>query len=284
MRVITIATHRNDDLERLLISARRFNINVELIGEGREYLDHYVKTDWLIEYLATLDPEEIVLYTDGYDSVILRDTNYMEEEFLKLNHPIVFGTEQNFNVEASLFRKFIYYLNYPKGKKPYRYLNAGGWIGRAGYAKDLLSKVVGGDDQSLLLKYLTKHKNALAHDIDQNIFSCMAGRSGMEDHDYSLDDNGLVVNNVTKSRPAILHCAGKNFYGMYKVLSQFNYFPKETFSEQEMKRYRKFKFWNTLTAYTTADNYLFHLLLKSSLILLGLIAVFLIVASIQSIK
>ena len=279
MKVVTIATHHNPDLERLLISARKFNIDVELIGEGREYTDHYVKTDWLLEYLETQSPDEIILYTDGYDSVILRDPEYIEEEFLKLNHPIVFGAEQNFNVEASFFRKFLYYLNFPKGQKPYRYLNAGGWIGRAGPAKELLKNVIGGDDQSLLLKYMTRHKDALKHDEQAKIFSVMAGRSGMEDHDYRLDENGMIQNKITGSNPAIIHCAGKNFYGMYKVISQLGYFPEETFTEQDLKQYRKNKFWNSMTHYTTMDNYLFHFLLKvivGSIAISGLVALLLI--------
>ncbi|SMD37741.1 hypothetical protein SAMN04488029_3438 [Reichenbachiella faecimaris] len=276
MKIVTVATHHNDDLERLLISARKFNIEVELIGIGREYIDHYIKTDWLLEYLEGLDDNEIVLYTDGYDSVLLNDTSYIEEEFLKFNHPMVFGTEQNFNCMSSFFGKIGYFLKYPKGKKPYRYINAGGWIGRAGYAREILSKVVGGDDQSLLLKYITKNKTAIGHDIEQRIFSCMAGRTGMEDRDYVLDDNGRIKNTNTGSNPAILHAAGKNFYGLYKVTRKLGFFPEEKFSDEEINQYKKSKFWNTLTAWTTADNYLFHLWLKIIVAILGMATIALI--------
>ncbi|MEQ8627620.1 glycosyltransferase domain-containing protein [Ekhidna sp.] len=274
MKVVTVATHHNHHLERLLVSARKQGIEVELIGEGREYIDHYIKTDWLIEYLETVDKDEIILYTDGYDSVLLQDESYIKEAFEKINHPMVFGAEQNFNCEASFFKKIDFYLKFPKGKRPYRFLNAGGWIGRAGYAKELLTKVVGGDDQSLLLKYVSKHKTSIKHDTDQKIFAVMAGRTGMEDHDYRIDENGKVQSTITGSNPAILHAPGKNYYGLYKIISQLKFFPKETSTEEEIKQYKKSQFWNSLTAKTTADNYLFHLLLK---VFVGTISIALIV-------
>lgn len=265
MKVVTVATHHNHHLERLLISAKKQGIEVVIIGEGREYIDHSIKTDWLLEYLETVDKNEIILYTDGYDSVLLRDENYIQEEFEKFDHPMVFGAEQNFNCEASFLKKFDYYVRFPKGKKPYRFLNAGGWIGRAGYAKELLSKVVGGDDQSLLLKYVSKHKTAIKHDTDQRVFACMAGRTGMEKHDYTIDDQGRVQSSITNSRPAILHAPGKNYFGLYKIISQLKFFPEETFSKAEIKQYWKSKLRNVLIAKTTDDNYLFHLLLNVSL-------------------
>ncbi|MEQ9466217.1 MAG: hypothetical protein RLN88_02340 [Ekhidna sp.] len=275
MKVITIATHTNHHLERLLASTRKFNIEIELLGEGRVYTAHDDKTKWTLEFLEKQDDDEIVLYTDGYDSAFLRDTKYIEEEFLKLDHPFVLGTEQNFNCDEPPISKFRYYMNYPRGKKPYRFLNAGGWIGRAGYVKGILKLIEkdGANDQDILNQFITTNRDKLKLDHDHRIFSCIAGRSGMEDHDYVLDANGMIKNTITGSHPAIIHAAGKNFYGMYKVTSKLDYFPEETFTEEEVKQYEKSQFWNRLTAKTTRDNYLFHFLLKLLVVLVVLSAV-----------
>jgi len=276
MRVVTIATHHNHHLERLLISAKKFNINLELLGQGVEYVSHNDKTKILLQYLEDLDENEIVLYTDGYDSVFLSGLEYMEKEYIKMNHPFVMGSEQNFNCDAPALAKLRFYLNYPKGKKPYRFLNAGGWIGRSGYVKKMLKLVQkeGENDQNMLNQYITKNHGSIKLDHDQKIFSCMAGRSGMEDRDYRLDDNGKIQNTLTGSYPGILHAAGKNFYGLYKVTSQLKFFPKESFSEEEIKQYGKSRFWNRLTAYTTRDNYLFHFSLKLGVVLLILSTIY----------
>ncbi len=271
MRVVTIATHSNHHLERLLSSARNFNIEVEQLGRGTTYKTHNDKTRILLEFLADLDEDEIILYTDGYDSVFLSDLDHIEKEYLKMGHPLVMGTEQNFNCDAPFFDKLSYYLKYPRGLKPYRFLNAGGWIGRAGHMKRILKLVEkdGECDQDMLNRYLTTNAQDIKLDYHQKIFSCIAGRSGMEDEDYLVED-GKVLNTNTKNHPAILHAAGKNFYGMYKVTSQLPYIPKEIFSDEEIKQYKKSRFWNRLTAKTLRDNYLFHLLLQSFGVLLGI--------------
>lgn len=278
MKVITIATHHNHHLERLLVSAKKFDIEILQLGKGREYKSHNDKTRWLLEYFEGLDDDEIVLYTDGYDSVFLSDLKYIEEEFLKMDHPFVMGTEQNFNCDAPALSKLGFYLSYPKGKKPYRFLNAGGYIGRVGYVKDMLKRVEkdGENDQDMLNQYYAKNHGTIKLDHDQKIFSCIAGRSGMEDDDYELT-NGKIRNKITGSCPGILHAAGKNFYGLYKVTSQLEFFPEESFSTEEIKQYKKSQFWNKLTAYTTRDNYLFHFLLKSIVVVLMAIILFLLV-------
>ena len=272
MRVITIATHSNHHLERLLSSAKEFGIEVELLGQGMKYETHNDKTRILLDYLGELDKDEIILYTDGYDSVFLSDLTYIEDEFKQMDHPFVMGTEQNFNCDAPFFEKLSYYLKYPKGKKPYRFLNAGGWIGRAGYVKDILKLVEseGECDQDMLNRYLTENKGKIKLDYHHKIFSCLAGRAGMENKDYILDQSGKVKNVVTKSHPAILHAAGKNFYGMYKVTSKLPYIPKESFDKNEIDTYRLSKFWNVMTAYTISDNFLFHIIVQSIIAVLGI--------------
>lgn len=276
MKVVTIATDHNHHLERLLVSARHFGIDIIQLGKGREYKSHNDKTRWLLEYFEGLDDDDIVLYTDGYDSVFLSDLKYIEREFLAMNHPFVMGTEQNFNCDASPLAKLDFYLSYPKGKKPYRFLNAGGYIGRVGYVRDMLLRVEkdGENDQDMLNQYYSKNHGTIKLDHDQKIFSCIAGRSGMEDHDYMLDAEGKIRNTVTGSYPGILHAAGKNFYGLYKVINQLGFFPEETFSQEEINQYKKSRFWNKLTAYTTRDNYLFHFLLKATVIALASVLIY----------
>lgn len=262
MKVITIATHANHHLDRLLASTRNFNIEIELLGQGRTYTAHNDKTRWTLEFLEKQDDDEIVLYTDGYDSAFLRGASYIEEEFLKMDHPFVLGTEQNFNCDEPPLSKFLFYLKYPSGKRPYRFLNAGGWIGRAGYVKDILKQIEkeGANDQDIFNQFITSNQDKLKLDYEHKIFSCTAGRSGMEGHDYILDSNGLIKNTITGSHPAIIHAAGNNYYGLEKITSKLDFFPKEEFSEAEIKNYEKYKFRNTVIAYTTKDNYLFHVL------------------------
>lgn len=264
MQVITIATERNRHLERLLASARQFGIEVKILGEGKQYHNHNHKTEILLDYLSSIPAEEIVMYVDGYDCIFLRDLDYVQDTFEKYGHPLVMSTEQNFNCDAPLFKKLRYYLAYSKGTKPYRFINAGNWIGRAGYTRSILSQVIedGGNDQSVLNIFFSKHPEAIRLDYNHELFTCTAGRMGLEKKDYTLVD-GRLRNNLTGSFPAVFHAAGKNFYGLAIIVSMLPFMaPEEAVSEEAAKSYRKYRRWNQATALLLPDNFLFHLLLR----------------------
>ncbi len=278
MKVITIATEINKHVNRLIKSANHFGIEVHILGRDTTYRDHNDKSIIVLEYLRSIDNSETVLYVDGYDCIFLRDLTYIQEQFSSFNHPFVISTEQNFNCDSALPNKLFYYFKYPKGKKPYRFLNAGGWIARADYAITILEKVLAksGNDQDLLNKYFSTNHTALALDYDHRIFSCTAGRTGLESQDYVLD-NGMVKNRLTGTNPAIFHAAGENFIGLSKIIKLVPYLKNEVYNEKSLnKKYAYSKFVNTLTARMLPDNFLFHLLLKISLYFVAGLMLFLI--------
>lgn len=274
MKVITIATKINKHLKRLIKSADHFGIPLQVLGKDMSYRDHNDKTIILLNYLKEVKDSEAILYLDGYDCIFLRDLNYIEEQFESFHHPFVISTEQNFNCDSSFPLKFFYYLKYPKGKSPYRFLNAGSWIAKADYATMVLEKVLAekGNDQDLLNKFFALNHGSLALDYDHRIFTCSAGRTGLESEDYVLE-NGLVKNRVTKSFPAVFHAAGENFIGLSKVIKLVSYLDDEIYEERSLnKKYTNSKFINTLNARILPNNFLFHLLLKVGLFfIVGLI-------------
>ncbi len=275
MKVVTIATESNKHLERLFNSAKHFDIPVIVLGKGKVYRNHNDKTAFLLEFLDDIDSSETVLYVDGFDCVFLRDLEYIERQFKTFNHPFVISTEQNFNCGSSLLQKLFYYFKYPAGKKPYRFLNAGSWIAKADYARSILEKVLveNGDDQDLLNKYLALNHDSLSLDYRHEIFTCTAGRSGLETQDYEIED-GMIKNQITDSYPAIFHAAGKNFIGLSEIIKFLPYLKNELVDDPLVrKNYAYSKITNYLTAKTTKDNFLFHLLIKLFLFVVGILSI-----------
>lgn len=277
MKVITIATEINQHLERLLQSATHFNISLEILGKDRIYRDHNDKTIILLEYLNSIQSSETVLYLDGYDCIFLKDLTYITETFKKFNHPFVISTEQNFNCDSPFPQKLSLYLKYPKGSRPYRFLNAGGWIANAGYAIEILQKILAkeGNDQSLMNRYMAENHNALCLDYNQEIFTCTAGRTGLEMKDYRLK-YGRIQNTITGAFPAIFHAAGKNFIGLSKIIAQLPYLKNEVIEDKSIiNNYDYSKFMNKINAWVFPDNFLFHSTLKVAimitLIILGIL-------------
>ncbi len=275
MKFITVDTAASPKLERLLRSCQFFAIPMEVIGVGRPYPYHGVKIQYIVEYLAAQDPDETVMFVDGYDVVFLTGSEEIERKFKSLGHQALFSTEQNCNVDGGLRTRFPTWYRYPKGKKPYRFINTGSFVGKAGYLRELFSRlqVQPSDcEQTILNRYFTEHSTEFALDYDQEIFTCTAGRTGLEEEDYRIE-SGRIRNTITDSLPCILHCPGKNYIGLEKLVSKLPFAgaPYQPTPEEERK-YRKSQFMNRITARLLPDNFLFHLILDSTLVGLGVCA------------
>ncbi len=278
MKFITVATHSTPAFEIFRASAEHHGISLEVLGWGKEYTSHNCKSLWLIEYLETLPEDEIVLYSDGYDAFFVAPESEILMKFKQFDHPFVASAEQNLNVEANFFTKLSTYLKLKKGTKPYQFLNAGQWIGRAGAAKEILNLTISPDhfdqskqnDQSTLNQYFAQNPNALKLDDTHQIFSCTAGRTGLTKQDYTVKDD-RVINNITGTKPAIMHFAGKNFDGANYLLSDISYLRDFRYEVPDI-RLAWYTFKNKLIDQTCQDNYLFHLILHSLLIIFGIFA------------
>lgn len=282
MKFITVDTAASPKLERLKRSCRHHGIPLEVIGEGRPYPGHGAKIEFVIEYLSAQDPDEIVMFVDGYDVVFLAGSGEIERKFNTFAHPMVFSTEQNCNVNGGLFARFPVWFRYPKGKRPYRFINSGSYIGKAGYMRDFLQGAdvpLTASDQTVINQYFVSNPAKAALDCDQEIFTCTAGRTGLEEEDYRVED-GRLRNVVTNSLPCVLHCPGKNYIGLEKLVSKLPIAgePYQPTVEEERK-YRKSRFMNRITARLLPDNFLFHLILDGLLIALGIIALIAVVAA-----
>lgn len=280
MKFVTVDTNASPMTERLMRSCGWHGIPMQVIGQDRPYPYHGAKIQYLLEYLASTEDDEAVMFVDGYDVVFLAGVEEIEAKFKAFRHPLVMSTEQNCNVDGGTLRRFRTWLAYPKGKKPYRFINSGAFVGQAGYMRALLQglEVRPIDcEQTKLNRYITTHRDALALDYDQQIFTCTAGRTGLEEEDYAIEGERLR-NRITGSLPCILHCPGKNYIGLEKLIAPLPiaaepYRP----SAAELKSYRKSKFINRLNARIYPDNFIFHLVLDGTLVLSAILLLVLLI-------
>lgn len=283
MKFVTVDTAASPKLERLLRSCQYFGISLEVLGIGRPYPYHGAKIQYLCEYLAEQNPDETVMYIDGYDVVLLANPEEIEKKFNDMGYDVLFSTEQNCNVSGGLRVRFPTWLNYPKSEGPYRFLNAGSFMGKAGKMLELFVQLQikpEDCDQTALNRFVVEHSPDMALDHGQQIFTCTAGRTGLEEEDYRVE-NGRIRNIVTNSLPCVLHCPGKNYIGLEKLVSQLPFAgaPYQATAEEERK-YRKSQFMNRMTARLLPDNFLFHLILDSLLIGAGVVIALAVVAAV----
>jgi len=274
MKFVTVDTNASPKTERLLRSCRWHGIPIDVIGGGRPYPYHGAKIQYLLEYLEAVSDDEAVMFVDGYDVVFLSGPEEIDAKFEAFGHPFVVSAEQNCNVDGGLRVRLATWLDYPKGLKPYRFINTGTFVGRAGYMRALLQALdVQPTDceQTLMNRYFTRHRDAIALDYRQQIFTCTAGRTGLEEEDYEFA-GGRLRNRITGSLPCVLHCPGKNYIGLEKLIAPLPIAGGAYQADAaERRRYRTSRFINRLNARIYPDNFAFHLGLDGTLIASGII-------------
>lgn len=231
MKFVTVATEENDGLKLLKKSCQHFAIDLEVLGFNEPYFGNGTKIIYLTEYLRKQDPEEVVLFTDAYDSYFVRDVSGLEAAFTNFKHPLLFSSEDNYYFRIQgfqhLFLNRYYYYKYPKSQSAYpayRYLNSGGYMG---YAKDILRVFEESginekmrSDQVNLHKHFVRDPSSIQLDYDHEIFTNY-GKFATPDR-FTVSNNELK-NILTGSLPYIFHFPGPKHRGMQEFASQFSF-------------------------------------------------------------
>lgn len=138
MRLITVITDVSDfGFNLLRLSCALYKLDLIALVFGDEYSSNRIKDQLLLTYLEDIDNDEIILFTDGNDAVFMAS----EEEILQKYH--AFGSNLVFSAETDCWPDKTLAENYPcLSPTPYKYLNSGGFIGKAGLIKELLNEEV----------------------------------------------------------------------------------------------------------------------------------------------
>jgi hypothetical protein len=139
VKVVTIATDLdNDFLNRLLIpSCRAVGLDLVVLPADPKGFKLRDKRTVLMRYLAGCPaPDELILFTDAYDTLLLRDEQYIQHIYNSFSHRVVFSAESNCFPLGAI--GFALQEGPPVGRYPY--LNSGGFIGPAGDILALCTK------------------------------------------------------------------------------------------------------------------------------------------------
>lgn len=211
--VLTVGTDYNDGLKRLETSLRRFGYPYRILGLGETW---YGGDDILhnpgagqkvnilrkeLEAIVNREENPIILFLDGYDTIVLQPANQLVKVFEDSKQKIIFGAEKVCWPDRGLARQ------YPKVDSPWKYLNSGQFIG---HAEDLLKLMNDGiddadDDQLYYTKKFLEGEHGIALDHECRIFQCLQGSEAdvRLDHGYAQ-----LHNNVHGSMPFVAHGNG----------------------------------------------------------------------------
>ena len=225
LHILTFATDIKERGLHDLLSSSPFKINI--LGKGKTFRDLRDKLYAVKEYIeqnGLIHSQDIILFTDGYDTVFTKNYKYYDliEKFRAFNKPVIFSAETN--CYPAHLPICVNQDLYPVAPTKYRYLNSGGYIGEASFIYKMLELSLGvtynidNNDQYLTNMVFVDNQDWIGLDYFQEIF-CTLYQTSFED--YSGPEE-KVQNLSTGSYPIILHGNGKyimllkKLYNLYK--------------------------------------------------------------------
>jgi len=202
-----VATHRASGLSDLEQSCRQVGAELVVIGRGAPWFGFgYNKLRALYWFLRSHREEcRIVLYTDGYDTVLAAGLDKILEQFRSLGSPIVFAAEANCYPGGAGQSE----AEYPPAPTRYRFLNAGGIIAETEALLAMMERLgapriaARSCDQWWWAGQYVSGKAQIRLDHECRIFQCLHNATG------DVRMAGREPRNlVTGSRPCILHGNG----------------------------------------------------------------------------
>ena len=179
LHIVTVGTD-DSKMWALKQSAEKFGVAVTNFGKGSDWYDPMEghagmpKIKMVFEGIQDFNDDDVVLFMDAYDTMLLKDPKEILERFLGFKTDILFGAEKNFWPDSPFLQtkfddKFEGEL--------YKYLNSGLYIGYVKHVKSFLSrgawlsdKAVNADDQQYCQAEFMSLKNRVSLDHEAYVF------------------------------------------------------------------------------------------------------------------
>ena len=215
----TVSTMYTAEMKRLERNAEKYGWKLNILGleqnrkdlgwedqnkekgtYGQNFGDFSLKLNGLNEFIKDKKDDDIVLWTDAWDVVVLDTCNNMYEKYKKFNKPIVFSAEKACSPDGS--KKDLYDTLDTK----FPFLCAGMFIGRVDKLKYLMTFYKGEkiNDQVFWTDMYLKNKDLIALDNNAEIFLSTWNTDGKY---YEFKDNKFTYTE-TNTNPVFIHANG----------------------------------------------------------------------------
>jgi len=133
--IVTVATHECGTFNKLINN--NFKIKIKVLGWNKKWEGFNMKYKLLLQYIKNLEDNKIIIFLDGFDSLIINDPNIAIHKFIKNNYKVLFSKE-NDNSNFYFFKKFIF-KNSCNSKN---IINSGLYMGYVKYLKIILQDCI----------------------------------------------------------------------------------------------------------------------------------------------
>ena len=224
VKVITVATSKQFYYPYLEETCRMFGGDLVCLGYGEEWGGYSWKFTKVIEYLSSIDPDEFVIFVDGYDVICVQDLSTIQEKYEarqdETNCKLIIATEAQGAVPKKMVKLYF-------GAKNGISINSGTYMGFAGDILDILTSAINfypedKDDQILITKYAKISGNEIIVDADSTFFYTV----GTPFHEIAIPKNknpyfvhacgcGLMTNILNNMGLAVTGNIKREFYLLF---------------------------------------------------------------------
>ncbi len=208
LHVVTVASLPNKTLAQLVDSCEQNGITLEILGMGLpfHYLADKLKHVW--NYVKTCQKDDVVLFVDAYDVLLLASPSEILEKFYSLKAPFIVSAETRCYPLKEVASQ------YPPSPTAFKYINTGAFIGYAGYIKELFDELSPfeldgaekNDDQAIMTLHYLKNREKYLLDTRCDLF---INSFLLTDQQLTVDDSAKRVTFVeTGKKPCVLHGNG----------------------------------------------------------------------------
>lgn len=217
--VCTISSYRHKNLEKLIHSCKKHHIELDVLGIEKPYPHNGIKFFYMEEYLKSLEEDDIVMYVDAFDVIIVADKEEILRKFLAMDAPFVMAAEMNCAPNSSLAPFF------PHSPTPFKFINTGTYIG---YVKNIREWIQAlqpvnpnrCDQAQTIEHYLKDEENRRFFTLDYQCELFLPLFMVPYNHLFIDIEKKQVRCRLTKTTPCVIHANGSSFFMWDKIYKQ----------------------------------------------------------------
>ena len=226
LHIVTVATEEKFYFPYLKDTCAKQGVNLTVLGFGEKWGGYAWKFKKVIDFLASIPPNDIVCFVDGYDVICVRNLGQLPSEFMRIkereNCKIIIAEDGQVYGGVFNFIADGYY-----GRCNDQFINSGTYIG---FASDVLEILKDArhkfpdetDDQKLITDYCSlKHDNFYI-DAKREIF-------------FAIVTSFREVCIPENTNPFFVHAAGCAF--LTNILNARGYHNVDPFIKIELTKY-----------------------------------------------
>ena len=227
LHVVCVASSWRPELDRLQVSVERVGLRLKVLGLGQPWRGLGSKITLLRDHIADLANEDLLLFVDAYDVLLLSNAKEMARTFVdnveaQTPGTVLFGAELNAAPDAALR------LVYPMTATPFRFLNSGTYLGRVRDVEAMLRAVQADldahhiafgadplrfDDQRWFNRFLLTHSSA-ALDSRSRFFLTL---HDVDTEDLDVGSDAIIRSHITGTTPFLIHGNGNGIDAFHNL-------------------------------------------------------------------